>query len=110
MLILSLKRRSTIVLAIAAALVVSAAAILLSIAGMGGFDPSRRAISDPVEGTETQAVENPVRPEHPGFPPPTSNNFSSSSGIDNNNNNNNSSTAQGLLGPPISTIVFFGHF
>ena len=99
----SLKRRSTIVLAITAALVVSAAVILLSIAGMGGFDPSRRAISDPVEGTETQAVENPARPEHPGFPPPLSNNFSASGGID----SNNSSAAQGLLEPSIATGFFW---
>ncbi len=63
-------------------LVATAAAILLSIASIGGFDPSKRAISDPVEGTETQVVENPARPEHPGFPPPAAtNNLSSSSGV-----------------------------
>ncbi len=82
----------------------SAAAVVLSLAGIGGFDPSRRAISDPVEGTETQAVENPARPEHPGFPQPTSNNLSLSSGID----GNNTVTAQSLLEPLIIEIVFLG--
>lgn len=73
-------------LIITAVLVATAAAILLSIANIGGFDPSKRAISDPVEGTETQVVENPARPEHPGFPQPTiNNNLSLSSGINGNN-------------------------
>ncbi len=103
MLILSLKRRSTIILAITAGLVASAAVILLSIAGTGGFDPSRRAISDPVEGTETQAVENPARPEHPGFPLPLSNNFSASSRID----GNEPSTAQEIGEMPITTGFFW---
>ena len=103
-LIWSLKRRSIILLAITGVSVVFAAAIVLSTAGMGSFDPSSRAISDPVEGTETQAVENPARPEHPGFPPPSSNNLSLSSGTD----GNISIAAQGLLEPLIAKIVFLG--
>ncbi len=93
-------------LAIAAGLVASAAAILLSVAGMGGFDPSGRAISDPARGTETQPVENPARPEHPAFPPPPANNTSSSSRID----GNDSSAVDGLLESPITAVVFFRHF
>lgn len=104
MLIWSLKRRSVIVLAVTAALVASAAAVLLSIADMGGFDPSRRVVNDPIEGRETQAVENPARPEHPGFPPPVRNNLSSSSGVD----VNNSLTAQALLEPIITAVVLLG--
>lgn len=104
MLTLSLKRRSTIVLAITLASVAFAAAILLSIAGMGGFDPSGRAISDPPEGTVTQSVENPARPEHPGFPPPAS--------TANNSNNSlpsrvdgNPPVAQGLLESTLQQLL-----
>ena len=92
-------------MAITSALIASAVAILLAIAGMGGFDPSRRAISYHIEGTDTQVAENPARPEQPGFPPSTRNNLSSSSGIE----DNNPLITQGLLEPPIATIVL-GHF
>ena len=96
-----MNRRSTIVLIITIVSVATAAAILLSIASIGGFDPSKRAISDPVEGTETQVVENPARPEHPGFPAPAANNLSSSSGV----NGNNSLTAQALVKVPTAVIA-----
>lgn len=95
-----LNRRSTIVLIITIVSVTIAAAILLSIASIGGFDPSKRVISDPVEGTETQVVENPARPEHPGFPAPAANNLSSS-GV----NGNNSLTAQALVKVPTAVIA-----
>lgn len=102
MLISLLNRRSKIVLIITIVSVATAAAILLSIASIGGFDPSKRAISDPVEGTETQVVENPARPEHPGFPAPAANNLSSSSsGV----NGNNSLTAQALVKVPTAVIA-----
>ncbi len=100
MLISLLNRRSTIVLIITI-VSVATAAILLSIASIGGFDPSKRAISDPVEGTETQVVENPARPEHPGFPAPAANNLSSSSGV----NGNNSLIAQALVKVPTAVIA-----
>lgn len=70
-----MKRTSAVALT-ASAVAITAAAILLYIASIGGFDPSRRVISDPPEGTETQAVENPASPEHPAFPSPNANNFS----------------------------------
>ncbi len=101
MLISSLKRRSTIVLIITVVLVATTAAVLLSIASIGGFDPSKRIISDPVEGTETQVVENPAPPQHPGFPSPAVNNFSSSGGI----NNNNSFAEQTLVDAPGAAIA-----
>ena len=62
-------RRSVIIVTVA--VVAFSAAVLLFVASIGGFDPSKRVISDPVEGTETQAVENPALPEYPAFPPPT---------------------------------------
>lgn len=105
MLISSLKRRSTIVLIITGVLVATTAAVLLSIASIGGFDPSRRVISDPVEGTETQAVENPAPPQHPAFPPPTTNNLSSSSDV-----NGSSLAAQTLVKAPTAEIASLGYF
>ena len=90
-----------IALTITALLTASAAGVLLYIASIGGFDPSKRAISDPVEGTETQVVENPARPEHPGFPAPAANNLSSSSGV----NGNNSLIAQALVKVPTAVIA-----
>jgi hypothetical protein len=80
-------------LAITLAIVAFTAAILLSIAGMGGFDPPGGAISDPPEGTVTQSVENPARPEHPGFPPPPD--LSA-------NNNNNSLPSEVNGNPPVA--------
>jgi hypothetical protein len=91
-----LKRRSIIALTITGILVATAAAILLSIASTGGFDPSKRVISDPVEGTETQVVENPAPPQHPGFSSPAANNFYSSAGV---NGGNNNSLAEQTLAP-----------
>jgi hypothetical protein len=91
------------VLTITAILVATAAAILLSIASIGGFDPSKRVISDPVEGTETQIVENPAPPQHPGFPSPAANNFTSSAGV---NENNNSFAEQTLVNAPSAAIAF----
>jgi hypothetical protein len=99
-----LKRRSIIALTITALLVATAAAILLSIASIGGFDPSKRVISDPVEGTETQVVENPAPPQHPGFSSPAANNFSSSAGV--SGNNNNSLAEQTLMKAPAAAIAF----
>jgi hypothetical protein len=76
-LISPMKHRSAFALTIIAILIASAAtAGLLSIASIGGFDPSKRVITDPVEGTETQAVENPAAPQHPAFPSPSANNLS----------------------------------
>jgi hypothetical protein len=95
-------------LVITAVLVATAAAVLLSIASIGGFDPSKRAISDPVEGTETQAVENPARPEHPGFPPPTTtNNLSIPSGV---NGSSSSLAAQTLVKASTAAITSSGYF
>jgi hypothetical protein len=102
-LIYLLKRRSTIALTITAILIATAA-ILLFIASIGGFDPSKRVISDPVEGTETQVVENPALPEHPGFPPPAANNFSSSARV--NGGDNNSLAEQTLVKAPAAAIAF----
>jgi hypothetical protein len=99
-----LKRKSTIALTITAILVAAAATILLSIASIGGFDPSKRVISDPVEGTETQVVENPASPQHPGFPSPAANNMSSSAGV--NGSNNNSLAEQTLMKAPAAAIAF----
>jgi hypothetical protein len=103
-LIYLLKRRSIIALTITAVLIATAAAILLSIASIAGFDPSKRVISDPVEGTETQVVENPAPPEHSGFPPPAANNFSSSAGV--NGGDNNSLAEQTLVKAPAAAIAF----
>jgi hypothetical protein len=98
-----LKQRSTIVLTVTA--VVIASAILLYIASIRGFDPSKRVITDPVEGTETQAVENPAPPQHPAFPSPTANNFSSSTEV----TGNNSLSEQASLRAPIAAFDF-SHF
>ncbi|MDQ3854657.1 MAG: hypothetical protein M3299_17700 [Thermoproteota archaeon] len=98
-----MKRRSTIALTITAISIATAAVILLSIESIGGFDSSKRVISDSVEGTETQAVENPAPPEHPGFPPPAADNFSSSAGI---KGNNNSFTEQASVRAPSAAIAF----
>ena len=98
-----MKRRSIIALTITT-LLVATAAILLSIASIGGFDPSKRVISDPVEGTETQVVENPAPPQHPGFSSPAANNFSSSAGV--SGNNNNSLAEQTLMKAPAAAIAF----
>ncbi len=106
MLISSLKRRSTIVLIITGLLVATTAAVLLSIASIGGLDPSKRVISDPVEGTETQVVENPAPPQHPAFPPPTTNNLSSSSDV----NGSSSLAAQTLVKAPTAEIASLGYF
>ena len=95
-----------IALTITALLTASAAGVLLYIASIGGFDPSKTVITDPVEGTETQAVENPTRPEHPGFPPTTTNNLSLSSGVD----RNNSLEGRALLKVSTATIAFFECF
>ncbi len=92
-------------LTITVILIATAAAILLSIASIGGFDPSKRVISDPVEGTETQVVENPADPEHPGFPSPAANNFSSSVRVS-GNNNNNSFAEQTLVNASSASIAF----
>lgn len=98
-----MNRRSAIALIVTAVLIASAFAILLSIASIGGFDPSKRVISDPVEGTETQAVENPALPEHPGFPPPSTNNLSSTVGA-----NSNSFAEQTLVKAQTAAIIVFG--
>lgn len=84
-------------------LIAAAAATLLFIASIGGLDPSKRVISDPVEGTETQVVENPAPPQHPGFPSPVANNFSSSTEV----NDNNSFVEQTLVKAPAATIAFW---
>ncbi len=89
-------------LTITIVLIATAAAILLSIASIGGFDPSKRGISDPVEGTETLVVENPAPPTHPAFPSPAANNFSSSTGV----NGNNSLAEQTLVKAPSAAIAF----
>ncbi len=91
-------------LAITAVLIAATAAILLSIASIGGFDPSKRVISDPVEGTETQVVENPAPPQHPAFPSPTDNNLSSAIGV---NGNNNSFAEQSLVKALAAPIAFW---
>jgi hypothetical protein len=93
----------TIALTITALLTASAAGVLLYIASIGGFDPSKRVMTDPVEGTETQVVENPTRPEHPGFPPATTNNLSLSSGV----NGNDSLATQALLKVSTAMIFYF---
>lgn len=60
-------RKPIIIFTVAVA--VASAGILLYIASIGGFDPSKRVISDPVEGTETRIRESPASPNHPAFPP-----------------------------------------
>ncbi len=62
---------------------------------MVGFDASKRVISDPVKGTETQAVENPAPPQHPTFPSGSDNNLASSIGV--NGSGNNSLAEQTLV-------------
>ena len=91
-----MNRRSQIALIITAtviAVAVASVAILLYLASMEGLDLSKRVITDPVEGTETKAVENPAPPEHPAFPSPSTVNLSSSTGV----NGNNSSVEQTLF-------------
>jgi hypothetical protein len=102
-----LKQKSTIVLTVTAGVVIATAAtvILLYIPNIRGFDPSKRVITDPVEGTETQAVENSAPPQHPAFPSPTANNFSSSAEV----NDNNSLAEQASLKAPIAAFDF-SHF
>ena len=56
------------VIAAVAAAGIAGAAVLLYIASIGILGPSQRAISDPIEGMETQSVENPAPPQHPAFP------------------------------------------
>lgn len=99
-----MKRRTTVALTVSV-VAIAAAAILLYIASIGGFDPSRRVISDPQEGTETQAIENPATPEHPAFPLPNASNFSSSTGI-----NGDVSFAEQILGMAPSMSIVFWHF
>ena len=54
---------------VAATVIVAASVgILVYIASIGGFDPSKRLISDTVEGTETKIQESPAPPSHPAFP------------------------------------------
>jgi hypothetical protein len=98
-----LNRRSAIALIVTAVLIATASAILLSIASIGGFDPSKRVISDPIEGTETQAVENPALPDHPGFPPPSTNNLPSTAEA-----TSNSFAKQTLVKAPTVAIIVFG--
>ena len=99
-----MKRRSTIALTITAVVIATGAAVvLLYIASIEGFDPSKRAVSDPIEGRETQAVENPAPPQHPAFPPPTPNNLSSSAGL----NGNNSLAEQTSAKAPRAASAFF---
>ena len=50
-------------------IVAASVGILTYIASIGGFDPSKRVISDTVEGTETKIQESPAPPSHPAFPP-----------------------------------------
>ncbi len=76
-----------------------------SIASGGGFDLSKRVISDPVEGTETQPVENPAPPKHPGFPLPSTNNVPSAA-----ETTSNSFAEQTLLKAPTAEIIVFWHF
>lgn len=99
-----MKRRSAVVLT-ASVVAIAAAAILLYIASIGGFDPSRRVISDPIEGRETQPVENPATPEHPAFPSPNTNNLSSSAVVD-----ENISFAANTLANALGIAVAFLHF
>ena len=94
-------------LVVTAVVVAAAAAILLAIASIGGFDPSKEVISDPAEGTVTQAVENPATPEHPAFPSPYVNNFSSPTEVNGDNNNNNSFTEQTLVKALSTAIIFW---
>lgn len=101
-----MKRTFAVALTVSAVAIV-AAAILLYIASIGGFDPSRRVISDPQEGTETQAIENPATPEHPAFPLPNASNFSSSTGI---NGGDNSSFAEQILVNALDAAIAFWHF
>ncbi len=104
MLICLLKRRSAIALPVIAVVIATAlAATLLYIASIGSFDPSKRAIRDPIEGRETQAVENPAPPQHPAFPLPTPNNISSSAGV----NGNNSLAEQTSAKAPPAAFAFF---
>lgn len=51
------------------AIVAASVATLTYIASIGGFDPSKRIISDTVEGMETKIQESPASPSHPAFPP-----------------------------------------
>jgi hypothetical protein len=48
------------------------------IASIGGFDPSKRIMTDPVEGREMQIAENPAQPPE---------------ALTNNNNNTNTSAS-----------------
>lgn len=100
-----MKRKFAIALTITAVLIATTAAILLSIASIGGFDPSKRVISDPVEDTETQAVENPAPPEHPAFPSGSDNNLSSSIGV--NGSSDNSLAEQTLVKASAAAIAFW---
>lgn len=59
-------RKSVIIVTVA--VVATSAGILSLVASIGGFDPSKRVITDPIEGTETKIVENPTPPDHPAFP------------------------------------------
>ncbi len=99
-----MKRRSAVVLTVSA-VAIAAAAILLYIASIGGFDPSRRVISDPIEGRETQPVENPATPEHPAFPSPNTNNFSTSTEV-----NENVSFTDQTLENALGAAIGFEHF
>ena len=54
------------------AIIAASVAVLVYIASIGGFDPSKRIISDTVEGTETKIQESPAPPSHPAFPPDSS--------------------------------------
>jgi hypothetical protein len=54
------------------AIIAASVAVLVYIASIGGFDPSKRIISDTVEGTETKIQESPAPPSHPAFPPDNS--------------------------------------
>jgi hypothetical protein len=82
-----LKHKSAIALTITTVLIAITAAILLFIASMVGFNASKRVISDPVKGTETQAVENPAPPQHPTFPSGSDNNLASSIRVNGSGNN-----------------------
>ena len=59
-----ISKKTALVAAIAVALSV---AVLLYAASFGGFDFANRAVSDPVEGTETKVADA------PGSPPSTNN-------------------------------------
>jgi hypothetical protein len=50
--------------------VIAAATLLLYIASINGFELSGNVVTDPVEGKETQPVENPAPPNNPAFPAP----------------------------------------